>query len=77
MKLKKKQPTAFFFKAWASIWRQNIKKDRRIMLLTTDPHGPTDFRGNLVQHMDLFYDVFNIREEDEMFLESNNRMTMW
>ena len=47
------------------------------MLLTTDPHGPTDFRGNLVQHMDLFYNVFDIQTDDDMFLEFNNRMTMW
>ena len=75
--IEKKASHRLFFKAWASIWRQNIKKDRRIMLLTTDPHGPTDFRGNLVQHMDLFYNVFDIQTEDDMFLESNNRMTMW
>ena len=75
--IEKKASQRIFFKSWASIWRQNIKKDRRIMLLTTDPHGPTDFRGNLVQHMDLFYNVFDIQTEDDMFLESNNRMTMW
>lgn len=73
----KKASKRVFLKAWASIWRQNINKDRRIMLLTTDPHGPTDFRGNLVQHLDIFYDIFDITKEDQMFLEPENRMTMW
>jgi len=75
--LVQKTSKRIFLKSWASIWRQNINKDRRIMLLATDPHGPTDFRGNLVQHMDIFYDIFDIKKEDDMFLEPENRMIMW
>jgi predicted metalloendopeptidase len=66
-----------FFKSWANVWKQNIKKDKRIMLLNVDPHAPTDFRGNLVQHMDEFYKVFSIKKTDKMYLESENRMKMW
>ena len=66
-----------FFKSWANVWKQNIKKDRRVMLLNVDPHAPTDFRGNLVQHMDEFYDVFDITENDPMYLEPKDRMKMW
>ncbi len=73
----KKASQRVFLKSWASIWRQNIKKERRVLLLTTDPHGPTDFRGNLVQHLDIFYDIFDINQNDNMFLEPENRMTMW
>ena len=73
----KKASQRVFLKSWASIWRQNIKNERRVLLLTTDPHGPTDFRGNLVQHLDIFYDIFDINQNDNMFLEPENRMTMW
>jgi predicted metalloendopeptidase len=66
-----------FFKSWANVWKQNIKKDKRIMLLNVDPHAPTDFRGNLVQHMDEFYDAFNIKEDQNMYLDKENRMKMW
>lgn len=66
-----------FFKSWANVWKQNIKKDRRVMLLNVDPHAPTDFRGNLVQHIDEFYDVFDITESDPMYLEPKDRMKMW
>ena len=66
-----------FFKSWANVWKQNIKKDRRIMLLNVDPHAPTDFRGNLVQHIDEFYDMFDITESDPMYLEPKDRMKMW
>ena len=39
-----------FFKAWANIWKLNIKHDRKVMLLACDPHDPCDFRGNLVRN---------------------------
>ena len=66
-----------FFKSWANVWKQNIKKDKRIMLLNVDPHAPTDFRGNLVQHIDHFYNVFDIKETDNMYLKPEDRMKMW
>ena len=66
-----------FFKSWANVWKQNISKEKRIMLLNMDPHAPTDFRGNLVQHIDYFYDVFNINKNDKMYLLPEHRMKMW
>ena len=66
-----------FFKSWANVWKQNISKEKRIMLLNMDPHAPTDFRGNLVQHIDYFYQVFNINENDKMYLLPEHRMKMW
>ena len=66
-----------FFKSWTNIWKQNIKNDKRIMLLNVDPHAPTDFRGNLVQHMDEFYEVFDVKKGDKMFLDKKYRMKMW
>ena len=66
-----------FFKSWANIWKQNINKEKRIMLLNIDPHAPTDFRGNLVKHIDLFYEVFDVKEEDKMFIPFNERTKMW
>lgn len=66
-----------FFKSWANIWKQNIKSEKRTMLLSVDPHGPTDFRGNLVQHMNQFYEVFSVTEGDPMYLDPKHRMKMW
>ena len=65
------------FKSWANVWKLNIKKDSRINRLTTDPHAPCEFRANLVQHMDEFYDAFDVVEGDAMFLEKDCRVRMW
>ena len=66
-----------FFKSWANIWKRNIKPEKRALLLSIDPHGPTDFRGNLVQHMSQFYQVYNVVKGDKMYLEPAERMEMW
>ena len=66
-----------FFKAWANIWKQNMNEDKRVMLLNVDPHAPTDFRGNLVQHIAEFYSSFDVEEGDGMWLEPEERMRMW
>jgi len=65
------------FKSWATIWKLNIKKDSRIQRLTTDPHAPCEFRGNLVNNMDEFYDVFGVKEGDAMYIPPEQRLRMW
>ena len=76
------QLDAEFKKAYVGARKQkiqsvNIKKERRIMLLTVDPHAPTDFRGNLANHMDEFYEAFEIKEGDRMWIPKEERVRMW
>lgn len=66
-----------FFKSWANVWKQNVTEDKRIMLLKVDPHAPTDFRGNMVQHIAEFYTSFDVKEGDKMWLPPEERMIMW
>ena len=54
------------FKAWANVWKASIKKDSRINRLTTDPHAPCEFRANLVNNMDEFYEAFETKAGDPM-----------
>jgi len=65
------------FKSWATIWKLNIKKDSRIQRLTTDPHAPCEFRANLVNNMDEFYEVFGVKEGDAMYIPPAQRLRMW
>ena len=66
-----------FFKSWANIWKLNIKHDRKLMLLSCDPHAPCDFRGNLVKNCNEFYKAFDVKEGDNMYLPENERLVMW
>lgn len=65
------------FKAWANVWKLSIKKDSQINRLTTDPHAPTDFRANLVNNMNEFYECFEVKEGDKMYLAPAARLRMW
>ena len=66
-----------FFKSWANVWKLNIKHDRKLMLLSCDPHAPCDFRGNLVKNCDEFYSAFSITSGDKMHLPESERLVMW
>ncbi|ARF11159.1 peptidase M13 [Klosneuvirus KNV1] len=65
------------FKSFANIWKQNTKKDYMINQMTTDPHSPSEFRANLVKNMNEFYDVFNVTENDNMYISPDKRIRMW
>lgn len=66
-----------FFKSFANIWKQKIKTEHEIKLITTDPHAPAKFRANLVSNIDEFYDSFNVKEGDRMFIQKSDRLVMW
>ena len=66
-----------FFKSWATSWRLKIKKERKIMLLSADPHAPADFRANLVKNFQEFHKAFDIQEGSAMYVPENERVNMW
>eukprot|EP00339_Tiarina_fusa_P024303 CAMPEP_0117058090 /NCGR_PEP_ID=MMETSP0472-20121206/40360_1 /TAXON_ID=693140 ORGANISM="Tiarina fusus, Strain LIS" /NCGR_SAMPLE_ID=MMETSP0472 /ASSEMBLY_ACC=CAM_ASM_000603 /LENGTH=157 /DNA_ID=CAMNT_0004775291 /DNA_START=1 /DNA_END=475 /DNA_ORIENTATION=+ len=66
-----------FFASWANIWKFKASEETRVQRLASDPHGPADFRGNLVKHIDEFYDVYDVTENDQMFIEPAKRVVMW
>jgi predicted metalloendopeptidase len=65
------------FKSFANIWKEHTKKDHKINAMSTDPHAPSEFRANLVKNMDEFYDVFNVLEDDDMYISKEKRLRMW
>lgn len=66
-----------FFFNWACIWKEKSTEAMRIQQLATDPHAPTDFRGNLVKNIDAFYSVFDVKDGDAMFIPPELRVQMW
>lgn len=66
-----------FFKSYANIWKQNASVNFMINHLITNCHSPPDFRANLVKNMNDFYEVFDVNENDNMYLSPNKRIRMW
>lgn len=67
-----------FFINWARIWRNKMTKEYLEMLLSVDVHSPAKLRANTqVKNIDEFYEVFDIKENDPMYLKKEDRIIIW
>lgn len=67
-----------FFTNWAIVWRNKASESYRKILLSTDPHAPAKLRANQqVKNLDDFYETFDIKEGDGMFLPKEKRVNIW
>ena len=54
-------PLHRFFTSYATVWRNNSRREHIKQMLLTDPHSPPLFRVNgIVRNMKDFYDLFNV-----------------
>ncbi|GLP78098.1 peptidase M13 [Mycobacterium antarcticum] len=66
------------FYGWAQVWRTKSRDAEAIRRLAIDPHSPPEFRCNgIVRNLDAFYDAFDVTESDELFLEPEQRVSIW
>lgn len=71
-------PDKRFFLAWAQVWRNNIRPEALKQRLVVDPHSPGKFRTNgVVSNMPEFYQAFNVKEGDKMFIPDSLRANIW
>jgi predicted metalloendopeptidase len=66
------------FFGWAQVWRTKSRDAEAIRRLAIDPHSPPEFRCNgIVRNLDAFYDAFAVKESDELYLEPEQRVSIW
>ena len=67
-----------FFMGWSQAWREKAREERKLQLLTIDPHSPPEFRANgaAVNH-DGFHEAFKTKPGDKMFKPSEDRIRIW
>lgn len=67
-----------FFLGWAQAWRDKVREERALQLLTTDPHAPAEFRANggAINH-DGFHAAFATQPGDAMFKPADERIRIW
>ncbi|MFW0775767.1 M13 family metallopeptidase [Paenarthrobacter nitroguajacolicus] len=67
-----------FFMSWAAGWRQVIRTEEAIRRLATDPHSPNEFRTNAIaRNLDAFHEAFGVTEDDGMWMEPRERVSIW
>lgn len=64
--------------SWAQVWQQKGREAETIRLLTIDPHSPNEFRCNqIVRNIEAFYEAFDVTEGDALWLDEDQRVTIW
>lgn len=64
--------------AFAQIWRSKARPQTAKMLLSIDPHSPSEFRCNgTVRNVDEFHEAFGVGPGDDMWLSPEERVRIW
>lgn len=67
-----------FFMGYAQVWRTKYREDALRARLLSDPHSPPEFRVNgIVPNVDAFYQAFEVKEGDAMYLKPEDRVRIW
>ncbi len=67
-----------FFINFAKIWCMKAKEEYTDLLLSVDVHAPAKLRANIQpRNLKEFYEAFDIKEEDEMYLSPEKRVNIW
>lgn len=71
-------PEQRFFISWTTVWRTKSRDEAIKNQVKTDPHSPGMYRAYVpIQNMDAFYDAFDIKKGDGMYIESEKRVKIW
>jgi len=67
-----------FFMSWATVWRTLMRDDALRTRIKTDPHSPGRYRATQpLLNIDAFYEAFDIKEGDGMYLKPEDRVRIW
>lgn len=67
-----------FFMSWATVWRTKMRDDALKTRIKTDPHSPGMNRAvQPLLNVDAFYEAFNIKEGDKMYISPEDRVRIW
>ncbi|HLM67067.1 MAG TPA: M13 family metallopeptidase, partial [Longimicrobium sp.] len=67
-----------FFLGYAQVWRSMAREQALRQQLLTDTHSPGMYRTNgVLANIPAFYEAFNVRPGDRMYLPPEQRVKIW
>ena len=67
-----------FFLSYANVWAQNITEAEIHHLTTTDVHSLARWRVNgALPHIDAWYETFDVKEGDKLYIPKEKRLNLW
>ncbi len=71
-------PEQRFFMSWATIWRTKSREEALKKQIKTDPHSPGQVRAvQPLRNVDAFYQAFDIKKGDKMYMKPDERVKIW
>lgn len=71
-------PAQRFFLSYATLWGGNVRDAEILRLTKIDPHSLGKWRVNgALPHIDAWYDAFDIKESNAMYLPKEKRASIW
>ncbi|GGZ44386.1 M13 family metallopeptidase [Mesonia mobilis] len=71
-------PEQRFFLSWATVWRTKMREEALRSRIKTDTHSPGMYRAYVpLQNIDAFYEAFDIKEGDSMYVAPTDRVLIW
>ena len=71
-------PEQRFFISWATIWRTKARDEAIKNQVKTDPHSPGMYRAYVpLQNVESWYQAFDIKEGDKLYVEPEKRVKIW
>jgi putative endopeptidase len=67
-----------FFMGWAQAWRTKAREQYLRNQVMADPHAPAEFRANApLSNIDAFYEAFNVKPGDKLYVAPEKRVRIW
>lgn len=67
-----------FFISWATVWRTKMRDEALKTRIKTDPHSPGMNRAvQPLLNIDAFYEAFDIKAGDKMYISTEKRVRIW
>ena len=71
-------PAQRFFLSYALLWAGNVRDEEILRLTKIDPHSLGKWRVNgALPHIDAWYEAFDIKETDPMYVSKEQRVAIW
>jgi predicted metalloendopeptidase len=66
-----------FFMAFAQAWRSKLTDAAMRTQATTNDHAPDTYRYATVRNLDAWYDAFDVKPGQKLYLEPGARVRIW
>lgn len=66
-----------FFIGFARSWRSRIRDEAMRTQLSNDGHAPESYRIATVRNLDAWYEAFDVRPGQKLYLEPGARVRVW